>query len=157
MSNPSQDTISLNQWLRKVDAGMTLFKEGDIDNRLFVLIDGRVEILRDGKLLAEIGVAESFIGEVSALTGRPRSATARTSRQSTLLVVEEIEDLFQHAGNWGIRLARELANRLDRMNDRFSRLHQVLDLTRREGGIAEDVTKTLEAVVSADSDERRLV
>lgn len=145
------------QWLRKLEAGVTLFQEGDIDRRLFVLIDGRVSILRAGALLAEIGVAESFIGEVSALTGRPRSATARTSQPSTLLVVDRIDDLFQHPGNWGIRLARELANRLDRMNDRFGRLQQVLDLTRREGGVAEDVTKTLEAVVEGDPEERRLV
>jgi CRP-like cAMP-binding protein len=107
-----------------------LFKEGDTDRRTFVLLDGRVEIVKDGEQVAEIGVSESFIGEISALTGKPRWATARTVDPSTLLVVEDVRELFKAGGTWGVKLAQVLAERLDRTNERFQRLQALLEETR---------------------------
>ena len=43
------------------------------------------------------------------------------------------------------------------MNDRFSRVQQVLELTRAESGNAPDVTQALDAAVSADLGDDRLL
>src|SRR5690242_1243307 len=104
------------KWMRRLHEGDVLFKEGDVDRRVFVLLEGQVQIVKEGEPVADIGVADSFIGEVSALTGKPRWATARVLKPSTLLVVDDVGELFKSDGTWGFRLAQVLARRLDRMN-----------------------------------------
>ena len=136
----------LSQWVQRHGAGETLFSEDDIDRRVYVLIDGRVQILKGERQVAEIDVAESFIGEVAALTGRPRSATVKTVTPCTLLVVDDIEDFFRVDPSWGRKLAQVLATRLDRMTDRFDRLHELLQETRQrlgstesDGGVTQEI------------------
>ena len=65
------------QWVRKLATGEVLFREGDADRRVFLLLAGRVEIIKDGEVVTEVGVGESFIGEISALTGRLRVLAPR--------------------------------------------------------------------------------
>ena len=132
-----------SQWMRRVDAGEVLFREGDVDGQVFVLLDGRVEIRKDGAPLAEVGVSESFIGEVSALTGKPRWATATTVVPSMLLVVKDVGDLFRAEPAWAFRLARVLAERLDRTNEHLKRLQTSLEEARSRGGFDETSTVDL--------------
>jgi CRP/FNR family cyclic AMP-dependent transcriptional regulator len=119
------------RWVRRLEAGETLFEEGDIDEKVYILIEGRVEVLRGSTRVAEIDVGDTFIGEISALTGHPRTATVRTLRKSTLLVVGHIEDLFMADSTWGIKLARVLAERLERMDELLSRVQSQLQVERR--------------------------
>lgn len=139
-------TAEIPNWMQRVAAGIVLFKEGDRDGRTFVLLDGRVEILKDGKQLAEIGVSDSFIGEVSALTGKPRYATARTVVPSTMLVVENVSELFATGSSWGLKLARVLAERLDRTNERFLHLQAVIQ--KRSDDDDESIVETIQLAVA---------
>jgi CRP-like cAMP-binding protein len=138
------------QWLRRLEAGAILFREGDVDRRVFVLLEGRVEIAKEGRAIADLGVADSFIGEISALTGKPRWATARTIVASTLLVVNDVSELFRAGSTWGLKLAEALAQRLDRTNERLKRVQTLLDETRTR-----DTDPTLvETVKNAIQDAR---
>jgi len=58
------------------DAGAVLLREGERGDDAYLLRDGEVEVTRGGRLLATVG-AGGFVGEVSALTGAPRTATVR--------------------------------------------------------------------------------
>ena len=69
------------RWVRRLGKGETLFEEGDTDRRVYVLVDGKVEVLQKDRRVAVIGVGDTFIGEISALTGHPRSATVRTLQE----------------------------------------------------------------------------
>lgn len=132
------------RWVQRLKAGEVLFKEGDVDERVFVLLDGRVEICREGERIAEVGVSETFIGEVSALTGKPRWAMARTMEDSTLLVVERVESLFRADVSWALRLAKVLAVRFDRTNERIGRLRSLLETMREREGDGDPLVETLE-------------
>jgi len=59
---------------RQYQEGLTLFKEEDPDSGMFVLVDGRVKIEIRGIPVDVVG-AGSLIGEMSVLTGYPRSAS----------------------------------------------------------------------------------
>lgn len=59
---------------RKFQEGTTLLKEDDPDNGMFVIVEGRVRIKIRGISMNELG-SGSLIGEMSVLTGYPRSAT----------------------------------------------------------------------------------
>jgi len=59
---------------RQFQEGATLLKEKDPDNGMFVIVDGRVRIEIRGISMNELG-SGSLIGEMSVLTGYPRSAS----------------------------------------------------------------------------------
>lgn len=59
---------------RQFQEGATLLKEKDPDNGMFVIVEGRVRIEVRGISMNELGPG-SLIGEMSVLTGYPRSAS----------------------------------------------------------------------------------
>jgi CRP-like cAMP-binding protein len=72
----------------QVPAGIEVAQEGATDGALFLVKKGGVEIRRDGAVtLGRIGPNE-FFGEVSFLTGVPRTATAITTEDSEILRID---------------------------------------------------------------------
>jgi CRP/FNR family transcriptional regulator, cyclic AMP receptor protein len=68
-----------------------LFMEGARGEFLYIIIAGRVEIIKKTKgneemVLATMGPNE-IIGEMSLIDAEPRTATARTSEDSVLIVI----------------------------------------------------------------------
>lgn len=73
-------------------ASEVLFRAGELDASLYVLDEGSVQILvqrRGGEehVVEQLGPGEVF-GEIAALSGEPRSATARAATEATLLRLE---------------------------------------------------------------------
>jgi CRP/FNR family transcriptional regulator, cyclic AMP receptor protein len=66
-------------------AGRTLIEQGATGREFIIVLDGDVEVRRDGKLLPR-GDANYF-GEVALLTGAPRNATVTTTTQVNALVL----------------------------------------------------------------------
>ncbi len=77
---------------RKVmHAGASLFREGDVGDRAYLVQEGIIEIVRrraDGTevVLGEVGKGGIF-GEMALVDDKPRMATARALTAATLLVV----------------------------------------------------------------------
>ena len=66
--------ISHRVELRSFAAGDTLMADGDDGASMLLLVDGTVDVLKDGALLRSMGAGE-VIGELAALSPAPRSAT----------------------------------------------------------------------------------
>lgn len=70
---------------RLVQRGATLFTRGETGDSLYVLLDGRLRLVTEAegveRTLTELGRG-AVIGEMSLLTGEPRSATAYALRDS---------------------------------------------------------------------------
>ena len=58
----------------EVPAGKVLCREGQRAQEFFVIVDGDVEVTKNGKLLATRGAGE-MIGEIALLADVPRTAT----------------------------------------------------------------------------------
>lgn len=58
------------------EAGELFFREDDIGDRVYFVIDGEVEILVDDELATTVG-AGSVVGEIALVSNSPRTATAR--------------------------------------------------------------------------------
>jgi len=88
--NPEEfKQIVVNLTLRHYDEETIVVKEGDAGASLFIVVQGQVRVLtRDPKkrevVLATLGEGE-FFGEISLLTGKPRTATIITNIASDLL------------------------------------------------------------------------
>jgi hypothetical protein len=67
--------------------GTTLLKEEDPDNGMFVIVSGKVKIEIRGITMNEVG-AGSLIGEMSVLTGYPRSASVVAVTAVTVAWIE---------------------------------------------------------------------
>ena len=116
-------------------AGEVVFRQGEADNRLFVVLDGRVMISTKQEpdkvnVLNVLGAGRIF-GEIALLDGGARVADAASLVESHLLVIERgdfILFLRQH-GDVALRLIVTLCDRVRRVSEpewyaatRFARL-----------------------------------
>ena len=85
--------------LKSFKKGDLITKEGEEGDSLFIIKSGHVEVLtkKDGELLklAELKEGE-FFGEVSLITGKPRTATVRALGDVELMALNK-DDLKDHA------------------------------------------------------------
>lgn len=103
---------------RRAAAGSPLFREGEASVVVLVLTTGHVKIVRtsaDGRetVLGVRGPGD-LVGELGAVTGRPRSATALALVPLTALVVPApaFLDFLRGAPRAGFALVRMLSTRL---------------------------------------------
>jgi Cyclic nucleotide-binding domain len=76
-----------------VEAGETLYREGEMGTSLFVLIEGSVELTRAGKTIMTLQGGESA-GQVSFLDRGPRPVTARVSPRAGARLLRVERDAF---------------------------------------------------------------
>jgi NADH dehydrogenase len=84
------------------DKGEVVFREGDRGDRLYIIVEGEVDVVRevDGQgesHLATLGPGACF-GEVALVEDRPRNATVRSRASLNVLTVDRpaFEQLFAH-------------------------------------------------------------
>ncbi len=100
------------------EAGMEIIKEGDDSDRLFILVEGTVEVVKG--YLQENATALGFydpisaVGEVGLIDGGTRSATVVTVERSRFLVLdrEPFQILLQNNIDICHRLLLEICERL---------------------------------------------
>jgi CRP-like cAMP-binding protein len=68
-------------------AGEPLIREGTLAKEMFVVIDGTVEVTRDGEHVADIGPG-GFAGELALLTHAPRNASVSAKTDIRVLHIE---------------------------------------------------------------------
>jgi CRP-like cAMP-binding protein len=71
----------------RVLSGRTIAKQGSMRREVFIIIDGKARVERDGKLIARLKRGDSF-GEMSLIDGMPRSATVIAEGDVSVLVVD---------------------------------------------------------------------
>jgi len=67
--------------------GATVTREGDPGDSFYVIVDGRLRISRHGETIRDLGPGE-FLGEISLVDGRPRTATAVAVGPVNAIVIE---------------------------------------------------------------------
>jgi CRP/FNR family cyclic AMP-dependent transcriptional regulator len=121
-----------------------LFSEGDQSYEMYILLSGKVEIIKSNKRIAVVEEEGSYLGELSTLMGIPRTATVRTVSLCNFIVVsgDRVMDFFASSPALSLKLARVLAERLVKMNREHVRLEQRMDLLEKGLREAEEKTKT---------------
>jgi CRP-like cAMP-binding protein len=100
---------------RHLKAGEILFKAGDLGDALYIVARGKVEVLANGapeasaNAIAELGEGHAF-GEMSLLSGSPRTATIRAVEDTDLL------EIGKHDFEKLVVADRQLANAVKRIS-----------------------------------------
>src|SRR5690349_16144293 len=101
----------------EVTRGEVIMREGGESDCLFVILQGSLEVFRDGaagiSVLAVLGHGAS-VGEMGVLTREPRTSSVRARRDSTLIRIPAavFETALQHNARVTLQLARTLSERL---------------------------------------------
>ena len=70
----------------EVRPGKVLCKEGQMGREFFVIVDGKVQVTRKGRLLATLSGGD-FLGEIAVVSDMPRTATATAETPVRLFVL----------------------------------------------------------------------
>lgn len=72
--------------LREYEAGEAIIQEGEIDCWVYFLINGKLEILKDDKIITRLQNPGDLFGEMGVIDGSPRSATVRAAAAKTVVL-----------------------------------------------------------------------
>ena len=82
----SLDALAQKATQVEFPAGHVIARQGEIGTGFFVVIDGRVRVVRDGTVVATLGPGE-FFGELSVLDRMPRNAMVSAEVATTCLAL----------------------------------------------------------------------
>ena len=93
--------------------GEHIVEEGNLGETLFVLLEGQVKVVRDGKLRTRL-VPGDFFGEVSVLDGGPRTASvvAETPVAALRLFRRTVLELVESEPQLALSLLEGIARRI---------------------------------------------
>ena len=97
--NPSLEHLLKFAHRKSYNAKKIIIHEGDVSSSLYYIIEGSVSVLAESDNGEEIILAQlnqgDFFGEVSLLTGRPRTATITAKGEVTAIELarDDIDDI----------------------------------------------------------------
>jgi type IV pilus assembly protein PilB len=124
MTKESLPAYLVNPDLENYGDGDVIIQEGNQDNDFFELIQGAVIIVKSGKKISEIDQPGAYLGEMSAISGEPRSATVFSKGPSTVRrfqgnklyeVIENYPEVARH-------LFKTMVSRLEHSNEIIMKL-----------------------------------
>jgi len=103
--------------LKALPSGEVVFTQGDPAGVMYVVVEGEVDVLLDGKVIETVRSGGVF-GEMALIDSGPRSATAISRTQCLLSPVDEMRfrDLIVREPQFAFLVMRVLARRLRRMD-----------------------------------------
>jgi CRP-like cAMP-binding protein len=108
--------------VESVAQGQPFFAAGETSDRMYLLLDGEVSLIRDKKLLDVVKAGEVF-GEMAAITRLPRSASAiaRSACRAVSLDARQFQLAIQQTPEFAMMLMSILITRL-RLTDELARV-----------------------------------
>lgn len=102
--------------------GQIIVTQGTPGQAFYLVLTGRVEIIRDGQSLGAFGPGD-FFGEMSLLDHAPRSATIKALENSTCLMLSswDFKALLEKHPSIAIKLLEVLSRRLRVADERIGR------------------------------------
>jgi CRP-like cAMP-binding protein len=104
------------------EAGQIIVTQGTPGQAFYLVLSGRVEIVRDNNSLGAFGAGD-FFGEMSLLDQAPRSATIRAIEKTVCLMLSswDFKALLEQHPSIAIKLLEVLSRRLRVADERMSR------------------------------------
>ena len=138
------------------DAGQYIFREGDLGTEMFIVHEGRVEILHEHpEGTRQLAVLEKgdFFGEMSILEELPRNASAKALSKVKVIMIDgaTFDSMLRANPEISVRIMRKLSRRVRQADELLRRVMEGEDIevAAQEIGV--------EKRASPDPDAARLV
>jgi CRP/FNR family transcriptional regulator, cyclic AMP receptor protein len=104
-----------------VQPGEVLFGEGDAGDVMFAVVEGEIELARDGVVLEDVGPGSIF-GEMALIDPSPRTATAKARTAARVVAVDRAHFTFlvQEHPTFALQVMTVMAERLRRADEHIS-------------------------------------
>jgi CRP-like cAMP-binding protein len=136
------------------DAGETIIPEGARLGKLFVLIDGQIEVIRRDTQVSYVDEPGSVFGEMSVLLEMPHSATVKALSDVNTYVISDALSFLESRAEVAIHLATLLARRLYYTTTYLVDLQQQAEGKRRDLDVVDQILGSLvEPTTAAEPDE----
>lgn len=126
-----------------LDPGTVVLTEGDKSGKLYVLIEGEMQVLRGDIEVATVSEPGSVFGEMSVLLGVPHTASVKALRPSRAYLVEDAETFLQSAPQMLRHIGALLALRLQSATGYLADLKRQFAESRDHFGMVDEVLETL--------------
>lgn len=133
---PDEQALFFNEEGRVlVPAGVTIMREGEPGDEMFVLLEGELAITVQGRQIDALGPG-MILGEMAMVDDRPRSATATALTDSSLIRLgrEGFQDLIGRSPEFALRVMNIMSIRTRRLMEeevRRQRMEEELAIGRR--------------------------
>lgn len=129
---------------REFADGDLIFMEGDDSREMYVVLEGEVVVSKKTAKGGEIELARlhkgNFVGEMSLLESLPRSATARASGSTRVLVIQP--------GGFLLKIRRDPTFAFEMLQTLSKRIRMTNDTLMNELGRAESSKESLRVIIA---------
>src|SRR6266576_5628979 len=101
---------------QSINTGALVIREGQTTGHLYVLIEGRLEVIKGDTVVAIITEPGAVLGEMSVLLDQPHTATVRAASDSTIYEISDAASFLHQQPELALLIARLLAQRLNVAN-----------------------------------------
>jgi CRP/FNR family cyclic AMP-dependent transcriptional regulator len=101
---------------QNVPAGSVVVHEGGRTGHLYVLIEGRLEVIKGDTVVASIADPGAVLGEMSVLLDQPHTATVRAASDSVIYEIGDAASFLHQQPGVALLIGRMLAQRLNAAN-----------------------------------------
>lgn len=98
---------------RKVPEGTLMIHEGGKTGHLFVLLQGKLEVIKGNSIVAVLTEPGAMLGEMSVLLDQPHTATVRAASDSMVYEIDDAASFLRDKPEVALLIARLLAQRLN--------------------------------------------
>ena len=123
--------------------GEVLMAEGERSGRLYVLLDGALEITKGGFQINLVSDRGAILGEMSVLLDLPHTATVRAVSAASAYVSEGGEGFLRSNSNVTYLLAQMLAQRLQGVSGYLVDLKRQFEDEASHLGVVDEILESL--------------
>lgn len=134
--------ILYSSYFLQCDPGDRIIEEGQEDQRIFILLAGELDVVKQGEPVGSITKNGEVFGEVAVVSGSPRSATVEARTPALCLVIDqqflhelkpEETNTSYYAAFYGF-LSRVMAVRLQSVSARLAEVERELEVLKAARG-----------------------
>ena len=105
----------------RLEPGKILMKEGEVAHDMVVVLEGTLEVTRDGEHIADIGPG-GFAGEMALLTRTTRNSTVRAKTPITVIHIDgrSFSSLLEDVPQIAVKMLPIVAGRVTANSDHHS-------------------------------------
>ena len=117
--------------------GEVIIREGVVDDHLYILQSGTIEVQKAGTAVAEISEKGTFIGEISAILHHARTCNVVARTECDILrLTQTIDEMIASNPLITKRLLEEMARRIVQVTDDYVEAKHTLITFREHGALS---------------------